>query len=242
MLSVRRKFSGRTVPAVKAGKAPNPHLWPLVWPVSSIALLLVLAFGSGATAQNAPVQSGPAASAGIVPQFAIADLDGDLRPDLASVDTSPDISGAEAYWIRLQLSAAGPQLIRVAAPSGGLLLEARDVNGDHAVDLVLASAQFKQPVAIFLNNGHGGFSRAEPSAFPGAFEQANKGWRSSADNATRSLGISGQSRESLCPDARELTESAPAAEPTSSADVAHFVRAPLGSDAGRAPPSHLSSL
>ena len=68
---------------------------------------------------------------------------------------------------------AGRQFFRLVAPAGGLLIEARDVNGDHTVDLVFTSAWFRQPVAVLLNDGHGRFLRAEPGAFPGAFRESH---------------------------------------------------------------------
>jgi hypothetical protein len=103
------------------------------------------------------------------PSFAIADFDGDLHPDLASVEVSSTNSRQTIYSIRLQLTAGGRQAIRVVAPSGGLQILARDVNGDHAIDLVLATAALGEPVAVLLNDGRGGFKQVDQSALPGAF-------------------------------------------------------------------------
>ena len=140
---------------------------------SIIGLLLVLgclerSFAAQLTPENLSFSAWP------VPQFAIADFDGDVRPDLASIESGLDSSGDTNYWIRLQLSASGPQSIHLVAPAGGLFIEARDVNGDHAIDLVLGTAWRKQPVAVFLNDGHGRFSRTEPTRFPQAFDQSHK--------------------------------------------------------------------
>jgi hypothetical protein len=99
--------------------------------------------------------------------FAVADFDGDLRPDLAHIQIGRSDAALTDYWVQLQLSGAGQQSILVVAPSGGLQISVRDVNGDDAPDLVLTTSWLKTPVAILLNDGRGGFSRKEPSAFPG---------------------------------------------------------------------------
>jgi hypothetical protein len=122
----------------------------------------------------------PAASKTPGPSFAIADFDGDLHPDLASVEVSSTDSRQTIYSIRLQLTTLGPQAIRVVAPSGGLQILARDVNGDHAIDLVLATAALGEPVAVLLNDGRGGFKQVDQSAFPGVF--GNRGAALSTDD------------------------------------------------------------
>ena len=135
--------------------------------------LLFLYVVSGITARAGGIQNAAATSAGPGLTFAIADFDGDHRLDEASVQTGRSAAGDSDYWIQFQCSTAGRQYIRLVAPAGGLLIEARDVNGDHTVDLVFTSAWFRQPVAVLLNDGHGRFLRAEPGAFPGAFRESH---------------------------------------------------------------------
>jgi len=102
-------------------------------------------------------------------QIAIADFDGDRHPDSASIQAGSSDGTRTSYSIRLRLTTAGRQAIEVIGPIGGLEIAARDVNGDHAIDLVLTAAWLKQPVAILLNDGHGNFSRVDPEAYPEAF-------------------------------------------------------------------------
>jgi hypothetical protein len=200
-------------------------------------LFLLLGLASGSAVAGAKVQSAPVTSVGPGPQFAIADFDGDLRPDLASIQAGPNSSGNTNYWIQLQLSAFGPQSIRFVAPAGGLRIEARDVNGDHAVDLILSTAWFNQPVAVLLNNGHGGFSRAEPAAFPGAFSESKTKLASVSYQATENVGVPPQSEAGICLRARCLPHDRSPAGPFSRSISGFLVSPFLISRAGRAPPS-----
>jgi hypothetical protein len=136
--------------------------------------LLLFAASAHTTSANAFRVS----AAGANSRVAIADLDGDVRPDFARIEAGPDAGGISHYFIQLQLSSLGRKSIRLEAPSGGLSIEARDVNGDKAPDLILATAWLHQPVAVYLNDGHGTFSRAETSQFPGAFRDPTSTWSS----------------------------------------------------------------
>lgn len=215
------------------------------WALRSLFLwipaLLLFGFAGHSTAQAANVQSDPVTTSGPAPQFAIADFDGDVRPDLASIQTGSNSSGTTTdYWIQLQLSAAGRQSIRVIGPVGGLWIEARDVNGDHAVDLVLTTAWFRRPVAILLNDGHGSFSQVEPSAFPEAFRETTQQWALNLEHATGAVGIPPQPRAGVCPETTSLfgveSDALPILLPSPSFASASF----LISHAGRAPPSEVS--
>ena len=200
-------------------------------------------FGSGvAAAAGTEVQNPPIASVGPGSSFAIADFDGDKRPDLASVEGGQIGSASTNYSIQLHLTTYGRQAIQFIAPNGGLAIEARDVNGDHAVDLVLTTAWFNQPVAVLLNDGHGRFTRAEPSEFPGAFRHSNRNWGSSSVQAQDVIGIPPQPRSGIWSDARNLpdvrgpTDSIPASSSGSLLDSF------LIAYAGRGPPSEVSYL
>lgn len=184
----------------------------------------------------------PASAAVRNAQVAIADFDGDQLPDLASVETGRVGSISTDYWIQLQLTDSGRQSIHLVAPSGGLLIEARDVNGDHAIDLVLSTVWSRQPVAVLLNDGHGRFSQAEPSDFPAAFEDSSGTWNSSSQQASEPVGIPPQEQAGACsqatrlPDARGPTDSIAVAGPGFPLDSL------LISHPGRAPPLQVPSL
>jgi hypothetical protein len=194
------------------------------------------------TSNAAQTASGRVTAAGPGLRFAIADFDGDLHPDLATVQAGHSIAGASNYRIQLQLSAAGRQSIQVDAPAGGLLIEARDVNGDLSVDLVLTTIPFRQPVAVLLNDGHGRFSLSAPTAFPGAFSESKADWASAPNLATDAVGVPPQLDAGICTERNNLlpyrSPSGFVPPPSAGFPVSPF----LFSQAGRAPPSEVSHL
>jgi hypothetical protein len=182
--------------------ARNLALW-----AGLVALLMIGLLAASPSRVRAAQAPGSDAAAPGVP-FAIADFDGDRRPDFASIQLGQsgqssesgrsDPAGDESsYWVQLRLSSSGRRLIRLIAPAGGLLIEARDVNGDHAIDLVFATAWFRRPVAIFLNDGHGKFSRVEPSVFPSAFVAPRADWRAFSQQSVDAAGVAQDSRSAF---------------------------------------------
>jgi hypothetical protein len=208
----------------------------------SLILLLFVGFVGGSAPASADVQNPPVTSPGPGLPFAIADFDGDLRPDLARIQTGPTNLGRTEYWIQFQLSSAGRQSIRLVAPAGGLMVEALDVNGDHAVDLVLATALFRQPVAIFLNDGHGRFSRAEPTTFPRAFSESKTNLDSATSLATDTVGVPPQWSASIWVEEKEQIRERPPAVLTPPSSAGFPTNPFLVSQSDRAPPHEVPHL
>lgn len=127
-------------------------------------------------AASAEPQGGiPSAAAEWNARFAIGDFDGDNQPDLATVQNGPDRSGTR-YWIRLEFGTGLRDAIGVIAPSGGLHITSRDVNGDHFLDLVVSTAWQHRPVAVLLNDGHGKFTLRDPALFASAVLDCELSW------------------------------------------------------------------
>lgn len=135
--------------------------------LASLRLLCIGVFAmtlGGTAAEAAQGTSGGAS--GFSPRFAIADFDGDQKPDLATVQVERDAVIGTRYSIRLQLSAVGESAIGITGPQGGLRILPRYVDGDDAMDLVVTAAMDSHFVAVLLNDGHGKFTLAKPGAFP----------------------------------------------------------------------------
>lgn len=140
-------------------------------------LCFVLGAGCGANAARMPTQQSPDSSAQFNSSFAIADFDGDRKPDLATVEFQKSNSASTTrYSIRLNLTAGTVQVFGVTAPAGGLQIVARDVNGDNALDVLVSTAWLHQQVAVLLNDGHGNFTLAPPDAFPAFIWQCERLW------------------------------------------------------------------
>jgi hypothetical protein len=205
----------------------------------SLCLLFLVVFLAGGAAA-ADVPSAPASSLGPNLSFSIADFDGDAKPDLASVQTGKSDSVHTDYWVQLQFSGAERQAFQILAPVGGLQIVARDVNGDHALDLVLTTTWLRQPVAILLNDGHGTFSRVDPDAFPEAFHESNTSWSCATEHAIDVVGLPPQSREDICSEAELFLHLRLASRFAANSFSQFRVGLFLISHLGRAPPSGIS--
>jgi hypothetical protein len=234
----RRAVEKRSSPA-RFATDRRSKLAPITLALGFVYFSLLAGFLTGAAARAAlPDGSSPASRPGL--PFAIADFDGDSRPDLARVEAGPSDFANTEYWIQLRLSAAGSESIRLVAPVGGLQLVARDVNGDDFVDLVVSTVWSNRPVAIYLNDGHGSFTHAEPAAFPNAFSDAATIWTSGGNLATESVAVASAAPAGICAGGRDLRcERGPAA--LSLLSRPGFPNSPLlFLRAGRAPPFDIS--
>lgn len=116
---------------------------------------------------NSRLKSTPSADAGQnFARFVIADFDGDQKPDFATVHVDESHIRSTDYSIHLRLSQGLESAIGLTAPSGGLQLFSRDVNGDDFQDVVVRTALDSNLVAVLINDGHGNFNLAKPESFP----------------------------------------------------------------------------
>lgn len=146
----------------------------------ALLILCVIAGMAGqADAANTSTRHLPASSQGSGYNFTIADFDGDQKPDLATVEVQKSSSSRTTlYSIRFQLTAGVAQVFGVTAPSGGLQIVARDVNGDNSLDVLVTTVLQHEQVAVLLNDGHGKFRLADPSGFPAAIQENSRRWLS----------------------------------------------------------------
>jgi hypothetical protein len=155
----------------------------------AFALLCFIGFGGSAHSAATGPQSWPVSSAEATSQFAIADFDGDSRPDVATVQAGMGTSWDTHYWIAFQLSGGSRQTLGITAPTGGLQITSRDVNGDSFLDVVVTTAWTNRPVTVLLNDGQGNFMASSPSAFPGAFSTSEKSWACTTDEVKDATAV-----------------------------------------------------
>jgi hypothetical protein len=148
-----------------------------------------------------PANGGPSAFS---PPFAIADFDGDSKPDLATVQVRASTASQARYRIEFELSAGERQIVMVTGPIGGLEIAPRDVTGDQIPDLVVTTTLLNQPVAVLVNDGRGNFTLREAAAFPGMVWRYERFWslkKTQIRDTTALVRAAG-----LCRPARDLAE------------------------------------
>lgn len=169
-----------------------------------LVLCSVLGAAGWVSAASTSTEDSPSSSAGFHSTFAIADFDGDRKPDLATVEIEKSSSaGGTQYSIRLQLTVGATQIFGVTAPAGGLQIVAKDVNGDDALDVVVSTALQHEQVAVLLNDGHGKFTLADPNAFPDLMRNSHADWSGATtqirDNAAIPSSWSSANARGACP-------------------------------------------
>jgi len=98
---------------------------------------------------------------------AIADLDGDNIPDLASGLRTALTPQGYSYRVDLDFSANQETKVLnvVSQDSTGLNIEAVDIDGDHDLDLLVRGRLSPQPIGIWFNDGRGSFTREDPARY-----------------------------------------------------------------------------
>lgn len=139
-----------------------------------VALIACLALASHATSGDSPLATQLSRNFPLLApaQFALADFDGDSRPDLATIEVGPGTPLRTHYWVAFRLSSGSRSALGITAPSGGLRIASRDVNGDDFPDVIVTTAWTDRPVAVLLNDGFGNFTESPPGAFPVAFSNS----------------------------------------------------------------------
>ena len=153
------------------------------WAARLLLSLCCVVFPAKITWAAHSVHTAPIVAEQPTSQFAIADFDGDGHLDIASVQTGQFGPLETKYWIQFQLSSEPRQFILVTAPTGGLQILPRDVNGDNALDLIVTTAGQHRPVAVLLNDGRGNFTLRDPAAFSASLWEARSTWAPAPNRA-----------------------------------------------------------
>jgi hypothetical protein len=95
------------------------------------------------------------------------DANGRSRIDMVTVE--PEGWAPKGFRYRVVLGPAtrgAASSCELTAAEGGLLIIARDVDGiGDDLDLIIKSARSLAPVGVWINDHHGGFTKADPSAY-----------------------------------------------------------------------------
>jgi len=133
------------------------------------AVCFALASSGLAAAGQSPALPGPFETYG-GSAWTVADFDGDGRPDILTARPELAVTGFR-HRIEIQLSSGAGRTVSFAVEGvqPGLQVAARDVDGDHEVDLVFTTAVSHQPVGVWINHGAGVFAPGRDSASGSAF-------------------------------------------------------------------------
>lgn len=94
---------------------------------------------------------------------AVADLDGDHIPDVASGINTGHTSAGYSYRVDFDLSSgAEPKSFGVLSDEpDGVNIEAIDVDGDQDLDIVITGRLSLRLIGVLINDGSGGFTRGD---------------------------------------------------------------------------------
>ena len=97
----------------------------------------------------------------------VADVNGRSRMDMVTVEPEGWAPKGFRYRVVLGTSTRGAaSSCELTAAEGGLLVIARDVDGiGDDLDLIIKSARSLALVGVWINDHHGGFTKADPSAY-----------------------------------------------------------------------------
>lgn len=112
---------------------------------------------------------------------AVADLDGDHHPDLASGIKTGHTSDGYSYRVDLDLSGnpEGKSFSVFSQEPNGLNIQAIDVDGDHDLDLVITNRWSMQPIGVWINDGSGSFTPGDLDQYSLRIWQTSQSVRSS---------------------------------------------------------------
>jgi hypothetical protein len=130
---------------------------------------------------------------------AVADLDGDQIPDIATGVRTGQTAEGYSYRVDLDLSAnseAKPFNV-FSGDLTGLKIEAVDVDDDQDLDLLVTGRFSTQPIGIWLNDGRGGFTRGNLANYVVSLLQTRPALHSSNSNANVVLHFGRRSQIAL---------------------------------------------
>lgn len=100
------------------------------------------------------------------PTLAIADFDGDNKPDGAILLEADRLRGQGNFKIELHLTEHDNADIKFQSAEPELTVEALDIDHDGDIDLVIEQSVTRKRLQVWINDGHGNFEKVRIEDFP----------------------------------------------------------------------------
>lgn len=100
------------------------------------------------------------------PTLAIADFDGDNKPDGAILVQPDAVLGQGNFEIKLHLTGHNNGEIKFQSLESALTVEAFDIDHDGDIDLIIEESISHKRVQVWINDGHGHFEKGRLEDFP----------------------------------------------------------------------------
>jgi hypothetical protein len=95
----------------------------------------------------------------------VSDFNHDGIPDLAIADRAPQHQSEFRYQIEFAVAGRKPYDVTFTSPLQALTLQPDDVDGDRDIDIVVVDPISNDVVGVWLNDGAGHFTPADPRGF-----------------------------------------------------------------------------
>jgi hypothetical protein len=114
------------------------------------------------------------------------------------------VNGAYRYRVDVHLTSEPGTTFDVdSGTSGGLHISARDVDGDHDLDLVITNALGREPLGVWINDGHGNFTEGAAANYsPSVWQDSDRSFEAPARLHTPALSFVGPTGGSVLQQAR----------------------------------------
>jgi len=173
--------------------------------------------------------------------WAIGDLDGDRKIDIAQSREIDRSGSGHFYGVELRLSHDGQSgSFTFSSPDGlGVSVAAMDVDGDHDLDLVISGRLLGQRIGVWINDGNGEFTQDLHGLYSATEGQSLESFR--IDTPDQAEGSTFRYLSGHLPFATFLLAALRITKPDMCATVHYFAFLRRGQKHLRAPPS-LSSI
>lgn len=101
-----------------------------------------------------------------VPTLAIADLDGDDKPDGAILLESEGSHGQGYFEVELHFTGHRNANLKFQSLEPAVTVKALDINHDGDVDLIIEQSWTHRRLQVWINDGHGNFEKGRMEDFP----------------------------------------------------------------------------